>query len=108
VDQPMVKSNVINELIYAFGRSGKGIVLPTYHGQHGHPILLGAKYFEPILQLDETLEEGLRALIAAHRPDCQEVPVEISAVIEDIDLPEDYARLSKKVEPLYEYHKWHP
>ena len=108
VDQPMVKTEVIDLLINAFEKNGKGIVLPVYHQQHGHPIVIGAKYFEEIMQIDEDSAEGLRAFIAAHRSDCEEVPVETSAVIEDIDLPEDYARLSKKVEPLYEHHKWHP
>jgi molybdenum cofactor cytidylyltransferase len=108
VDYPLVKSDTINLLIEAFNKSGKGIILPTYRQQHGHPILIGAKYVEDIMQLDENSPEGLRAFIDSHRSDCQEVPVETSAVIEDIDLPDDYARLSKKVEPLYEYHKWHP
>jgi|SRR5262245_40770733 len=108
VDQPMVKSEVINRLLEAFDKSGKGIVLPVYHRQHGHPIVIGAKYFEVIMQLDEDSTEGLRGFIAEHRSDYEEVPVETSAVIEDIDLPEDYARLSKMVQPLYEHHKWHP
>jgi molybdenum cofactor cytidylyltransferase len=108
VDQPMVSAAVMDQLIEAFATSGKGIVLPVYQGKHGHPILIGAKYFEDVMQLDETSADGLRAFIAAHRSDCQEAPVETSAVIEDIDLPEDYQRLSRQVEPLYEHHKWHP
>ncbi len=107
-DQPMVKAKVIDKLIEAFDKSGKGIILPTWQGGHGHPILIGAKYFDDVMQLDEGDPEGLRGFIAAHRGDCLEVAVDSSAVVEDIDNPDDYARLSKQVEPLYEYHKWHP
>ncbi|MGH9837886.1 MAG: nucleotidyltransferase family protein [Blastocatellia bacterium] len=107
VDQPMVSSQVMDKLIEAFDKGGKGIVLPTWEGKHGHPIIIGAKYFDDVMQLDES-SEGLRAFIAAHRSDCLEAPVPTSAVVEDIDLPEDYARLSKQVEPIYEFHKWHP
>jgi len=108
VDQPMVTKEIINNLIDAFGAGEKGIVLPTYRGKHGHPVVIAAKYFDDIMQLDETSPEGMREFIVEHRGDTLEVPVDTPAVIDDIDLPEDYERLSKQVEPIYEYHKWHP
>jgi CTP:molybdopterin cytidylyltransferase MocA len=108
VDQPMITKEIIDTLIDTFNEGEKGIALPTYMGKHGHPIIISAKYFEEIMQLDEDSSEGLRKFINKHRDDTLEVPVQTSAVIEDIDLPEDYARLSKRVEPIYEYHKWHP
>ncbi|MCI0691712.1 nucleotidyltransferase family protein [candidate division KSB1 bacterium] len=108
VDQPMVTKEIINALIDAFNAGDKGIALPTYQGRHGHPIIVAAKYFDDIMQLDENSPEGLREFIAKHRNDTLEVPVDAPAVIEDIDLPEDYDRLSKRVEPIYEFHKWRP
>ena len=108
VDQPMITKEIIDSLIEAFDEDEKGIALPTYHGKHGHPIIIAAKYFDDIMQLDENSPEGLRAFIDGHRDDTLEVPVDTPAVIEDIDLPEDYERLSKLVKPIYEYHKWHP
>jgi len=108
VDQPMVTKEIINSLIDAFGAGEKGIALPTYRGKHGHPVVIAAKYFDDIMQLDENFPEGMRGFIVEHRNDTLEVPVDTPAVIEDIDLPEDYERLSKQVEPIYEYHKWHP
>jgi len=108
VDQPMITKEIINNLIDAFGAGDKGIALPTYRGKHGHPIIVAAKYFDDIMQLDENSPEGMREFIVEHRNDTLEVPVDTPAVIEDIDLPEDYERLSKQAEPIYEYHKWHP
>lgn len=108
VDQPMVTKEIINKLIEAFGTGDKGIVLPTHQGKHGHPVIVAAKYFDDIMQLDENLSEGLRGFITQHRNDTLEVPIDTPAVIEDIDLPEDYERLRKQVEPIYEYRKWHP
>ncbi len=108
VDQPMVKSDLINKLIVAYGDGDKGIVIPTYNGKHGHPVIISADYHEEIMQLDDNSEAGLRSFIDAHRDDCLEVAVDTSAVIEDIDLPEDYRRLNVQAEPLYEFHKWHP
>lgn len=108
VDQPMVKSYVINKLIDAYGDGSKGIIIPTYQGKHGHPIIVSYGYFDEIMQLDEANPEGLRAFINAHKNDWLEVPVETSAVIEDIDVPEQYQRLSRQATPLYEYHNWQP
>ena len=108
VDQPMITKEIIDTLIAAFVAGEKGLALPTYQGKRGHPIIIAAKYFEEIMQLDEDSPEGLRQFIDGRRDDTLEVPVNTPAVIEDIDLPEDYERLSKRVVPIYEYHKWHP
>jgi molybdenum cofactor cytidylyltransferase len=108
VDQPMIDRETIDALINAFNAGGKGVALPTYQGKRGHPVIIAAKYFEEIMRLDEDAPEGLRQFIDQRRGDTLEVPVSTAAVIEDIDLPEDYERLSKRVEPIYEYHKWHP
>lgn len=108
VDQPMVSKEIIDSLIDAFSAGEKGVVLPTYRGKRGHPVIVAAKYFDDIMQLDEDVPEGMRQFIAGHRNDTLEVPVDTPAVIEDIDLPDDYERLSKQAEPIYEYHKWHP
>ncbi|MBO0860705.1 MAG: nucleotidyltransferase family protein [Chloracidobacterium sp.] len=108
VDQPMITKEIIDTLIGAFDEGEKGVALPTYQGKRGHPIIIAAKYFEEIMQLDEDSAEGLRQFIDKHRDDTLEVSVPTPSVIEDIDLPEDYQRLSKRVEPIYEYHKWHP
>jgi len=108
VDQPMIKSELINKLIEAYSAGSKGIVIPTYGGKHGHPIIISAGYVEDIMQIDDDAEGGLGTFIDAHRRDCLEVPVDTPTIIEDIDLPEDYERLSQLTPALYEYHKWHP
>jgi molybdenum cofactor cytidylyltransferase len=108
VDQPMITKEIIDNLIDAFISGGRGVTLPTYQGKRGHPVIIAANYFDDIMRLDENSPDGLRQFIDRRRSDTLEVPVSTAAVIEDIDLPEDYERLSKRVEPIYEYHKWHP
>jgi hypothetical protein len=34
--------------------------------------------------------------------------VDSPAILEDIDRPEDYERLSRQVEPHYAFRKWNP
>lgn len=108
VDQPMISAVLIDRLLDAFERGDKGIVIPTYQGKHGHPVVISTKYVDDILQLPDDNEDGLRGFINEHKKDWLAVPVATEAVLEDIDHPEDYERLSVRVEPLYEYHKWHP
>jgi len=108
VDQPMIKADLIDQLITAYEKGDQGIVIPVYQEKHGHPLIISADYVDEIMQLDDRVSGGLGNFINAHRSDQLLLPVETSTVIEDIDLPEDYARLSKQVEPIYEYHKWHP
>ena len=108
VDQPMISSQVINSLITSYTDHDKTIALPTYQGKHGHPIIVSTDYIEEIMSLDDASPEGLRALIEAHRDEVLEVPVDSPAILDDIDRPEDYERLSKQVTPIYEHHKWHP
>jgi len=108
VDQPMIGPEIIDRLIAAYEKSDQKIALPTYQGQHGHPIIIRTDYIDEIMNVDDASDEGLRTVIDHHRDECFEVPIDSPAVLEDIDRPEDYQRLSKQVEPIYEHHKWHP
>ena len=108
VDQPMVGPEVINSLIAAYTDGEKKIALPTYQGQHGHPIIISTDYIDEIMNIPNDSAEGLRSIINAHRDEVLEVPVDSRAILDDIDRPEDYTRLSQQVTPIYEHHKWHP
>lgn len=108
VDQPMVSTATIQKLIEAFEQGGKKIALPVFEGKHGHPVILSREFEQEVMQLRDDAPEGLKALINAYRDEVLEVPVDSSSVVEDIDRPGDYERLSKEFEPLYEYHKWSP
>ena len=39
VDHPFLNPSLVNEMIDQFYRSKKLIVVPTYHGKRGHPVL---------------------------------------------------------------------
>lgn len=109
VDQPMLPGDLINQLaIIHDDNPDARITVPVYQGRHGHPIVI-SKSFEPeIMALDDDSPEGLRALINRHRDEITEVEVASPVVLEDIDTPEDYEKYATQVQPLYEYHRWHP
>jgi len=92
-DQPSVSSQIINQLIEEFYHHDKGIIIPTYQGKRGHPIIFAIKYKQKLLEL--TGDIGARQIIKDHPQDILEVAVDSESVISDIDTKNDYqSRLS--------------
>lgn len=95
-DQPSISTAVINRLIDAFKKQMKGIVLPTYKGNRGHPVLIGIKYRGEVKKLSS--EVGLRGVVYSHPQDIMDVAVEDPGILRDIDDMDDYRRELKKKE----------
>jgi len=93
VDQPKIGADVIDLVIDCYTKSTAKIVIPTYMGRNGHPILLDNRLKYEILGMDP--EQGLRQVVHAHGNEVARVEVYSEAVLEDCDLPEDYQRILK-------------
>jgi molybdenum cofactor cytidylyltransferase len=89
-DQPAITAELIDGMIDCFAICGRGIVVPVHAGRRGHPLLLAGRYRGEILTGCDRV--GLRGLLAAHADDVFELPVLTSAVLADMDYPEDYQR----------------
>ena len=87
-DQPLVDSQTINRLIDEFYNHDKGIAIPTYQGNRGHPIIFAIKYKPKLLELKGDI--GGREIIKKHPDDVLEVAVDSESVITDIDTRDDY------------------
>ena len=89
-DQPSIPSEVIDSVIDAFRKTGKGIVLPVYKGERGHPVLIDMKYRHDVKNLNP--EVGLRELVYGRPGDILEVEVDDAGILRDINDIEDYTR----------------
>jgi molybdenum cofactor cytidylyltransferase len=96
-DLPGVPASVINTLVAGFRGEKKGIVIPAYRKQRGHPFLVDLKYREEIMGLSPQI--GLRELLLRHPEDIFEVRVSTATILRDIDTAEDYRRASRKRRP---------
>lgn len=96
-DQPNLTSAAIRTLVEAFRAGRGGLVVPTFHGRRGHPLLVAMTYRDEIL--GGHAATGLRGLLSAHPAEVCEVPVTWSGVVEDLDTPADYERLTGKMLP---------
>jgi molybdenum cofactor cytidylyltransferase len=87
-DQPFIEPVVINSLIKAYRKTGKGIIIPVYRGKRGHPCLIDFKYRKSVETLPE--DEGLRSLAKRYPEDVFEVKTQSSGILKDFDTKEDY------------------
>lgn len=91
VDHPKVSAALVRALVAAFRTSGKAIVIPTYRGRRGHPVVFSSALFSALLAAP--LAQGARQVIHEHGGDLLELPTEEEGVVLDIDDPESYRRL---------------
>jgi molybdenum cofactor cytidylyltransferase len=87
-DQPEVEISVIQLVIDAWGRSSKGIVVPSVGGKRGHPLLFASEYITAIRTFDPAT--GMKSLRQRFPEDVFEVAVENKSILTDLDTPEDY------------------
>ncbi len=91
VDHPFVSPSLVNSLLEKFWSARCLIVLPTYHGKRGHPVLFSSKLFDELKKAPA--EVGARSVVWAHADKVVEVPTRERGVILDVDTPKDYERL---------------
>ncbi len=87
-DQPFIDSKIIDRLIDAFSHTGKGIVVPTYRGRRGHPVIFAVRYREELLCLRGDV--GGKQIIKENADDVLEIPVDSESIHVDIDTMSDY------------------
>ena len=86
VDHPLISSMLVDKLIKAFRAQGKLIVMPTWQGHRGHPVMFAAGLYQELLTAPT--EVGARAVVWAHQADIYELATEEKGVIQNLDDPE--------------------
>ena len=89
-DQPFLKTRTINALIRAFDQGKEGIIIPSFQGRHGHPVIFHRRYKRELLNLKGDV--GGRSIIERHPGDSRVVPIKSIGVVKDIDTWQDYRR----------------
>jgi molybdenum cofactor cytidylyltransferase len=88
VDQPR-PGWITRRLIEAWRQSGAPVVIPTFAGRRGHPILLDGSLIEELRSVNEA-DLGLRAVTTRHASDSVLVPIDKVGVNIDLNTPDDY------------------
>jgi molybdenum cofactor cytidylyltransferase len=93
-DQPQMPSEVIHSLVETHLRTSAVVLIPSYQMRRGHPWLVDRQLWPDILELNPG--QTLRDFINAHLGQVCYVPVNTDTIFQDLDTPEDYARLRPK------------
>ena len=87
VDHPAVPPDVVTALINRW-RTGARLVIPTWNGRGGHPVLIDLCYLSELLRLDQG--RGLKSLFDSHCTKVVRLPVDSPYVAQDMDTWDDY------------------
>jgi molybdenum cofactor cytidylyltransferase len=90
VDHPAVSAQVVQQLIDQW-KKGTPLVVPTWQGRGGHPVLVDLRFRPDLLNLPP--EGGLKSLFLEHREHLRRLPVDSPFIARDMDTWDDYTRL---------------
>ncbi|MCF7202379.1 nucleotidyltransferase family protein [Pseudomonas oligotrophica] len=87
-DMPWLRRDTLVAL--AAHAAAHRIVVPSWHGRRGHPVIFGRQFWPELSRLDG--DTGARALLQAHAAAVQVVEVDDLGVVLDVDTPESLAQ----------------
>ena len=90
VDHPIISADLVGSLIEQFDLSGRPIVIPTYKGKRGHPVIFRSTLYDELLAAP--LDLGARAVVWAHAADVLEVPTDEEGVTLNLNDPKALKR----------------
>jgi molybdenum cofactor cytidylyltransferase len=114
VDHPLISSALVENLVDRFDKAGtrleehssdavagraapiahtSTIVLPTYQGKRGHPVIFAASLFPELL--GAPLEQGARTVVWAHATEVVEVPTTEQGCILNVNDPDALRKIQQ-------------
>jgi len=93
VDHPAVSPEVVTQLLATFRATRAPVVIPTFQGQRGHPVVIGRKLFDELLNL--SADTGTNTVFRAHRDETRFAEVDDRNILVDVDNQEEYQRLQE-------------
>jgi molybdenum cofactor cytidylyltransferase len=90
VDHPAIPATIVEALVEEWGK-GARIVIPTWQGRGGHPVLVDLCFRTELLNLPAN--GGLRTFFDSHREAVRRLPVDSPFIARDMDTWDDYRAL---------------
>jgi len=88
-DLPELNLSVIDRLLDEHESDATSILVPTYEGRRGHPVIFPWRIAREVQSLRQ--DEGVNALLSKHP--VRKMEVSDASILEDLNTPEDYMRL---------------
>ncbi len=90
-DQPFLSKEVINRIVSRYTQTKAAIVVPSFEGQRGSPVLFQRRLFARLQALRE--DQGGREIVRSCPELVEAVELESGQPLADMDTPADYRRL---------------
>ena len=90
-DQPFIQPQTLHRIMDGYRGARAQIVIPTFQGNRGNPVLLDRSVFSAVMALQG--DTGCRAIFPNHLSAILKVEVEDPGILLDIDSQDDYERL---------------
>ena len=92
---PNINYQLINKLIENYDPdSNNSIIIPTFNGKKGNPILIDREFFPDILSIKG--DKGAKDIINANKNSIKKIPHKDSSVLNDIDTKKDLSTYLNK------------
>ena len=95
VDYPAIQATTIVRLAEAFHAQHAPVTLPTHEGRKGHPVCVSRDVIRQLLALP--VNGDAREVIRSFRDQTRFVEVADPGILHDIDRPEDYESLQRRL-----------
>jgi molybdenum cofactor cytidylyltransferase len=92
-DHPLLDSAGLDRLIGAWRDSGERILVPVHAGKRGHPTIFPFRLADEVFDLPA--DAGLNRLLKSHAGEIEQIEMDGSGILSDLDTPDDYERLLK-------------
>jgi molybdenum cofactor cytidylyltransferase len=93
-DEPLLQPSTIQKLIEVWRKDKDKIVVPTYQGKRGNPVIFPRSTFRDMMLLNA--DEGPRAMINRNTGQTVFVPVEDRGIVVDLDTEDVYLQEVQK------------
>ena len=92
-DQPLVGADIMDGIIERYQQHSARIVIPTYGGKRGNPVLIDRSVFSRLESLSGDV--GARILFGEYAREIMEIEMGREDTVFDVDTWDDYLRLSE-------------
>lgn len=90
-DMPFVQQTTVEKMIEVAAKTnGAAVLIPTFHGKRGHPVLWHKRFFSALENLHG--DTGGRQILEQNPEKIIEVPVDDAGILIDLDTPEMLAQ----------------
>lgn len=85
VDHPLITSTLVAQIVEEFYKSGHPIVVPTFRGKRGHPVIFAERLYDELLAASPG--QGAREVVWAHASEVHEVPTTDEGILLNLNDP---------------------